>query len=430
MRGSGKDSKAGLEFIFPKGFLWASASSAFQVEGGCTNHDFYDWAVQGRIRDGTNPVDAVHFWKYYRKDIALMKKMNHSAARIGLEWARIEPEAGSFDEKALAHYRAILAEMIKSGIRPMVSIHHFSNPMWFVRTGGWAGGDAVRRFAFYTERVVKALGDLVHVWITINEPAVYAVSAYLFGEFPPGKKSFRQMFRVQNAMADAHSAAYDIIHGIHGQKKWSAPLVGVAKHLRTFDPYNERNPLDRFSAGLADKYFNNYFLERVMRNKSTLDVFGINYYSGDLVKFPLAMKGREELPKNKLGWDIYPAGYYRVLMRYWEMYKLPIYVTENGTCDDHDELRPRYILDHVAAMHRAISGGAKVAGYYHWSTTDNFELVDGLMSRFGLIHVDHEHPERKRTIKRSGELYREISKANGITPAIVKKYVPEWTPGF
>lgn len=414
------------EFIFPGSMLWGSASSAFQVEGGCTNHDFFDWACRGGIKDGTSPVDAVHFWKYYKKDIALMKRMNHTTARIGLEWARIEPEQGVFDNEALSHYRRILMEMKKAKIVPMVTLHHFSNPMWLVRMGGWTSARVVPLFTRFVEKAVLALGDLVPLWITINEPAVYATAAYLFGEFPPARKSVVLMFRVQNLMARAHVAAYDAIHELYTRKSWGLPRVGIAKHLRTFDPCNEKSPLDRFAARFLDRYFNNYFLQKINRAKRTLDIFGINYYSGDLVSFPMRMLGRDELPKNKLGWDIYPEGFYRVLKRYWELYRLPIYVTENGTCDDNDELRPRYILDHVRAMHRAVREGVEVAGYYHWSTTDNFELVDGLMSRFGLVRVDHNHPLRKRTIKKSGMLFGDIAGAGGITAGIVKKHLPGW----
>ncbi len=414
------------KFMFPRTMLWGSASSAFQVEGGCTNHDFYDWACRGRIKDGTNPVDAMHFWEYYKKDIALMKRMKHTTARIGLEWARIEPEEGAFDDGALSHYRTILIEMKRAGIAPMVTLHHFSNPMWLVRMGGWTNAGVVPLFTRFVKRAVLALGDLVPLWITINEPAVYATAAYLFGEFPPGRKSIVLMFRVQNLMARAHVAAYDAIHGLYLEKKWGLPKVGIAKHLRTFDPCNGKSALDRLAARLLDRYFNNYFLKKINSAKRTLDIFGINYYSGDLVSFPMKMRGRDELPKNKLGWDIYPEGFYLVLKRYWGLYKLPVYVTENGTCDDDDELRPRYLLDHLRAMHRAVEEGVEIGGYYHWSTLDNFELVDGLMSRFGLVRVDHDHPLKKRTIKKSGMLFGEIAGAGGITPGIVKKYLPGW----
>jgi len=239
---------------FPEGFLWGSASSAFQVEGECLTHDFYDWALKGRIKDGTTPKDAVYFWKNYKRDIALMKKMNHSAARIGIEWARIEPEDGIFDEKAIFVYRDILNTMRKAKIAPMVTIHHFSNPMWLVKKGGWKNPDVINSFARFVKKIVPALGDLVDIWITVNEPNIYASQAYFLGSFPPGEKNFFAMLKVQKNMALAHVKAYHIIHSIHRERGFNSAKVGVAHHLRTFDPARPSNPLDRFSTYLYKKY--------------------------------------------------------------------------------------------------------------------------------------------------------------------------------
>lgn len=359
-----------------------------------------------------------------------MKEMGHTMARIGLEWARIEPQPGVIDRKALKLYRDILKEMRKNGIAPMVTLWHFSNPMWLVEQGGWDNPGVVDHFMRYVAAVVPELGDLVEIWLTVNEPNIYASLAYYMGTFPPGKKSLKAMFRVQRNLADAHLAAYSIIHDTHIMKDFSPAKVGVASHLRTFDPQRSWNPLDRLACYIFQKYFNDYFLDRICRETVTMEVFGINYYSGDLVSFPLTQSNRPELAKNKLGWDIYPEGLYRVCMKYWGKYRLPIYITENGTCDDNDELRPNFILDHVYALWLANQDGAHVAGYIHWSTLDNFELVDGLMSRFGLVHVDHNSKTRKRTIKPSGRMYGECVKAKGIKPALLKKFKIDWLPPF
>ena len=413
-------------FIFPDGFLWGSSSSAFQVEGGCRNHDFYDWACKGWIKDGTNPVDAVHFWKYYEQDIVLMQEMHHSMARIGIEWARIEPQCGWFDEEALTHYRKILTKMKQVGIRPMVTLHHFANPLWLVGIGGWTNTTTIGYFQRFTEVAVSYLGDLVDVWLTVNEPSVYAVSAYLFGEFPPGKKNIILAFRVMDTMASAHVAAYKAIHWIYAHKKWGQAKVGIASDPRIFDPYNPHSLLDRLSTWFCDTYFNNYFLDKIYAKHRALDILGINYYSGDKIKFPLQRLRLDNLPIDEIGQSIYPEGFYRVLKRYDALYRLPIYITENGLVEEHDVTRPRYILDHIYQMYRALQDGVDVRAYSYWSTTDNFELVAGIMCRTGLVHVDHNHPERTRTIKTSGKLYGEIAKAGGITEEIVQKYVPDW----
>jgi beta-glucosidase/6-phospho-beta-glucosidase/beta-galactosidase len=154
----------------------------------------------------------------------------------------------------------------------------------------------------------------------------------------------------------------------------------------------------------------------------------INYYSTDAVKFPFTLLNHPGMPKSALGWDIDPEGFHDVLKRFWELFRLPIYVTENGICDHHDELRPSFILYHVYQMHRAVSAGVRVEGYLHWTTMDNFEYAEGYSARFGLVHVDHASRLKRMTIKKSGRLFGEIAKANGITEAIIKKYQPDWRP--
>ena len=223
--------------------------SAFQVEGGCPHHDFYDWALKGRIKDGTSPIDAVRFWDYYKGDIALMKKMNHNAARIGIEWARIEPSEGAFDDKALAHYRAILKEMRKAGIRPMVTLHHFANPMWLVREGGWENPRTIDHYLRFVVKAVESLGDLVDIWNTINEPSVYAVAAYLFGEFPPGAK------RVMDATVEAHvRVRRDTRHT--RKKEWAS--YGPTRSTCAPSILRENNRSTVFARPM-DKYFNNRY---------------------------------------------------------------------------------------------------------------------------------------------------------------------------
>lgn len=406
-----------VRYSFPDSFLWGSATSAFQVEGECKNHDFYDWALKGKIIDNTNPYDAVFHYRNYKDDIKLLKEMNHNAARIGLEWARIEPKEGFFDENALNHYSDELSIMKNEGISTMVTLHHFSNPIWFSNKGGWENPKSTDYFLRYVKHAVEYLGVLIDFYITINEPTVLAHQSYFQGNFPPGKKSFMKMVKVNNLLAKAHISAYDLIHSIHESNSWNKARVGVAKHMRNFDPYNSNSFKDRFSTYIVNAFFNYSFLNRIMNtagsSKGKLDYFGLNYYSGDMVKFPLKSYEHDGLTKNSLGWSIFPEGFYRILKEIWEKYRLPIYVTENGVCDDNDELREDYLKEHLKSIHKAVKEGVDIRGYYYWSTMDNFELVNGLSIRFGLIHVDHQSLERTRTIKKSGRFYADIIKNNG-----------------
>ncbi len=416
-------------YRFPDGFLWGSAISAFQAEGCPLKNEWCELANRGKIFDGRRPEGAVKFWDKYRTYIALMKEMNDNIFRMSVEWAHIEPEEGLYDESALQHYREIISAVSAAGIKPIVDLHHHSNPLWLAKKGGWCNRSCVADFRRFTNKVINSLGDLTDIWLTINEPVVLAVTSYMMGLFPPQKKNIFQTFKCIDNLAEAHVAAYEEIHNVFCKNNWPNPTVGFAKHVRCFNPFNPANPLDKLAVKMHEKIFNLDFFDKITRKTLTLDTVCINYYTSELVKFPLDREASSDLPKNKLGWDIYPEGFYHVLKRYWDMFHLPIYVTENGVCDDHDELRPSFILDHVYQMHRAVEAGVDVRAYCHWTTMDNFECMEGLSTRFGLIHVDFDSKELKCTIKPSGRMYGEIAGANGITPAIVNKYKPDWHAG-
>lgn len=415
-------------YLFPRGFLWGSAVSAFQTEGGEIDNEWNDPAYDRFVRDGSSPRDSVNFLRYYRRYLSLMKTMNHNAFRMSVEWARIEPSEGTYDTTALKRYREMLKALNSAKIKPFVDLHHHSNPRWFFNEGSWLEKKAVLHFARYVRAAIEWLGDLTDTWLTINEPVVYAAAAYLLGVFPPRKKNIALMFRCMNNLAEAHAAAYEIIHETFEKKGWGRPRVSFAKHLRRFDPCNPRSPLDKMAARLRDNVFNQLFFERISRRSSALDMLCINYYSTDVIKFPMAVLNHDGMPKNRLGWDIDPAGFYDVLVKFGRMRGLPVYVTENGVCDDNDELRPRFLLDHVCQMHRALREGIDIRGYLHWTTMDNFEYTDGFTAPFGLIKVDHASGGKRIALKKSARLYGAIAKANGITPEIVKRHLPEWRP--
>ncbi len=414
--------------IFPQGFLWGSAISAFQTEGGRIKNDWSAMSGPGKVKDGSSAADAVGFWEYYNEYIEIMRRLNHKIFRMSVEWARIEPEEGMYDEEAVRHYRKIISSVISAGIKPVIDIHHHSNPLWLCRKGSWLNRSVIGDFRKYAQKAIESFGDLTDTWLTINEPVIYAAEAYMMGLFPPQTFSMRLMFKCAANMAKAHVAAYETIHETFSKKGWGVPRVGFAHHVRPVRPNNPKSPFDIFAARLRDRIINLDFLEKINRRSKTIDLFCINYYSSDRIKFFNETVPDDRFAKNKLGWDIDPEGFYEVLKRFWDMYHLPILVTENGVCDDNDEMRPGFILDHVNQMHRAVRDGVGIEGYCHWSTMDNFEYTEGLDARFGLIHVDHSKPEKTRTVKPSGEMFGEIAGANGITEEIVRKYRPYWTP--
>lgn len=415
------------DLLFPSGFLWGSATSAWQVEGGRLNNEYDLMYRQGRIAGGADPAETAGFWERYPEDIASLQRVRHTSFRMSVEWARVEPEAGGSDRQALDHYRDILIALRTAGIVPVVDLQHHSSPLWLHAHGGWASRRAIGFVCRYAREVVGRLGDLVGVWLTINEPTIGAAETHLTGDLPPYKHSLPQFLRCLDVLARAHVALYDAIHETHARKGWPRPTVGFAHAVHGVDPFREHNPLDRASAALVQQVLEDHFPETVLRRGRALDVLGINYYVCLKVRFPLDLRFRLDVPYTKEGWPIDPQGFRRVLLSNWEKYGLPLWVTENGVGEDDDGLRPRFLLDHLWQMHAALADGADILAYHHWSTMDTLEYQKGFEIKYGLMEVDRTSPNKPRRLRRSGQMYAEIAAANGITRAIVARYVPDWS---
>ncbi len=420
---------------FPSSFLWGTATASHQVEGGNLNNDWWAWEQQaGHIRDGSRSDLACDHYHLYRQDFELLASLGQNAHRFSLEWSRIEPTPGHFDRAAIAHYRDVLECLRRLKVEPVVTLHHFSNPVWLASAGGWEIPEVVDRFAAYVREAVDAFGDLVKYWVTINEPVIYGTMGYLAGTWPPGKRNPSLLIAVLRNMLLGHARAARIIHE-HSPR--SDVKVGVAHHVRVFDPYRRVLPPDHFVARLGESLFNQAVLRSMLEGRfrfpfgwgdipdgrDSLDFIGVNYYSREMATFdfrrPRSFFGsyfaHPEHPKTAAGWEIYPEGVYRVLKDV-ARYKKPILITENGVADEQDELRPSFLVSHLEQVHRAIAEGAPVEGYLHWSSLDNFEWAEGRHLRFGLIHVDYDTLER--TVKPSGELYAKICAAGGLPSAI------------
>jgi beta-glucosidase len=428
-------------------FLLGTATAALQIEGGDHNNNWYRWSEMKRIKDGSHSLRANDHYNRIEQDIALMQEMNNHTYRMGLEWSRIEPARGEWSEEGLAHYRRELTLLRRAGITPLVTLHHFSHPLWFEDLGGWESDESPELFRLFTIRVVEYLGDLVHDWITINEPNVYALGCYMSGDWPPGKKSIPSYLRVLRNMIAGHILAYKEIHRVRSEHSFPGKtMVGVANHIRVFDP--EDNEGARRAARWMDHMFHQLAIigmvegrlvfplglipgkaSSSVRSGFYMDFFGLNYYSRDIVGHKpwsiSTMFGEQKtdpgLPKNDLGWDIYPEGIYRICQDYYSRYKVPIFITENGICDSDDDQRPGYIISHLAQVARLIAEGIPVERYYHWTLMDNFEWIEGESARFGLIHCDFESQER--TIRRSGRLYGEICSARAVTQEMIDQYL-------
>ena len=352
-----------------------------------------------------------------------MADMGLEIYRMSLEWARIEPEEGVFSEEAMNRYIDEIKLLQSYGIKPLVSLHHFSNPVWFENKGGFLNKKSVEMFKPYVRFVAEHLKDINHEYCTINEPNIYAINAYLFGEWLAEIKSVRKASRVSKNMVDAHVEAYKILHEVDKDA-----YVGFACNVGCFYPANKKNPFYRLETRMYNRMFNNAFMESMAWGKHMFpagflghkkgkfyDFIGFNYYTRNEVAHFKYMP-TSGFDKNDLGWDIYPEGLKEMAERYHKMFNADIWITENGTCDAKDAFRTKYIYDHI----KAIADLPYVKRYYHWTFMDNFEWKEGEAAKFGLVEYDYEND--KKTIRKSGHFYSDMIKNRGVNEEMIKKY--------
>ena len=420
-----------MKFSLKKDLTLGAATAATQIEGGDENNNWARFAREGKVYDKTTPTRACDHYNRFREDIDLMAEMGIEIYRFGIEWSRIEPAEGAFDPEALAHYREEIEYMTAKGIRPMLTLHHFTNPLWFEDMGGFMGKRSVDIFMRFAERVIDALGDLVEDYITINEPNVYATNSLFWGNWPPEKKSLSALVKCFSNMTACHIKAYEMIHRKRREMGKDTTRVSFANHLRVFEPKDKDNPWHKFCARASEWLFQGAITKAMMTGKCTFpvmkregitpgryyDFIGINYYSRSTVT-GFADGVREGSDVNDLGWEIYHEGLIELAKRLDGEYHAPVYVTENGTCDNTDSFRPLFVYDQLKLISETEN---PIERYYHWSFMDNFEWREGESARFGLVRVDYE--TQTRTVNNSGKLYADIIKNRGVTDEAYEKYV-------
>lgn len=396
---------------FPKGFLWGASTSSHQVEGG-THNQWSEWeASPARLaaleREGLvakhgrenfiSGTAADHFHRY-REDFRLARELGHNATRISIEWSRVEPDEGRFDDEAIAHYRDVIAEIRRNGMEPFVTLWHWTVPVWFAEKGAFEKARNIPYFIRFAERMAAALPE-VRFWITLNEPEIYSGWSYALGLWPPQKKNVFSAVGVHRNLIRAHRAAYPAIKKILPDAQ-----VGVAKPLTWFEAWRGRL-WNRLMKAFADRTWNLYFLEHI---RDMQDFVGVNHYSHNRIDGWFNRNGNERV--SDLGWELYPEAIYHVLMMA-KRYGKPIYITENGLADAADAERPWFLRESLRSVHRAIADGADVRGYLHWSLLDNFEWAYGFWPRFGLVAVNYA--TQARSPRPSASLYGKICGENG-----------------
>jgi len=402
---------------FPDGFYWGAATASYQVEGGIEQCDWAEAAREGRVPPCGRACDH---YSQYEADFDLAKELGHTAHRFSVEWARIEPEEGRFDPEAIAHYRAVLQSLNERGIKPFVTIWHFTLPLWFTEKGGFERSDSPDIFARFAAHVVEELGDLCEHFSTMNEPNVFGSNGWLRGSWPPFKrfavtdmvsitnsgrmyeskasKGLRPFFlylRVMKNLALSHNAAYTAIKQVSPETE-----VSVVKHVIVFAA--NWNPLNKIKAALANYAWTSIFMNRV---KNHTDSIGLNYY------FYTQFGDTRQWKKTDMDWNFAPEHIYDALMRL-NRYNKPLFVSEGGLADHDDSDRAEYITKQVEGTWRAIQAGADVRGHLYWSLMDNYEWALGFEKQFGLIKINYDTLERE--VRPSAYVYKEIIDNNAI----------------
>jgi beta-glucosidase len=384
---------------FPLNFIWGTAMSAHQTEGNNTNSDWWLWENRKKSK-GEWPLEpsleACDSYSRFAEDFDLCKGLNNNAVRISIEWARLEPEEGIFDEKEFAHYKTVLADAKSKGLQTFVTLHHFTNPLWFFKKGGWLNLKAPVYFSRYAQKVAQELDAVVDYYLTINEPQVYAMQAYLKAEWPPAKMNPILFMFVQFNFIRAHNKAYETV------KRLSKKPVGIVKHIQWFKPATP-NFWDVLSAKII-YYFNSYFFLNHVQKR--LDFIGVNYYFTNVIRNFWIHNPKK--PATDMAWYIDYSGLEKILLSL-NSYKLPIYITENGLADADDAQRKEFIIGMLTAVYKAMLKGTDVRGYFHWSLIDNYEWHHGFWPRFGLVEIDRKNM-LKRIPRNSYTYYAQICK--------------------
>lgn len=416
---------------FPKDFLWGTATSAHQVEGGNSN----DWTVwekenadrlakeaeskfgkisnwenikaEAKSRENYISGLACDHYNRYEEDWSIAKSLNINAMRLSIEWARIEPREGEFDQEAIEHYRKVLMSCRDKGFEPFVTLWHWTLPIWIAENGGWENKKCVESFSKYSRKLVEEYGDLVKFWMPLNEPGTYVGMSYVQGAFPPCKRlALLTANTVFKNLMSAYRESYRVIH-----EKNENAVVGLSHYAIYMFP-NKGRLLNGLIVKILDYLRNWRFLDSV---DDVNDFIGIQYYHTDNIRFSPLMDGKwgiiDTKNENKwvtdMGWDVYPEGIYHLLKRA-SKYNKPIYITENGIADSGDTQRERFIKENLYWVKKALNEGVDIRGYFYWSLLDNFEWDKGFWPRFGLIEVDFKTFERR--IRPSALVYKEIIK--------------------
>lgn len=411
---------------FPEKFFWGVATSSHQVEGDNCNN-WTEWekrnarrlayeakdkygktSIWGKIKyNATKPENYISgkaccHYTMYKKDFDLMQSLGINSYRFSIEWSRVQPEKGMFNEEVLKHYENIIDALLRRGITPFVTLWHTALPIWVEKERGWESPKTIDYFCRYAEKIAERMNGKVKFWITINEPMVYTAASYIKGVWPPQKKSALSSIKVVRNLIAAHKKTFAILKKINPSSK-----IGAANHLLYFNKLDDTITASLIESILGRWLWNDYFISKT---KDYVDFIGVNYYDCFNIKYGFI--DHEISRFMQLMWSPNPNGIKNVLMSL-KKYNKPVYITENGFMQldekPKDTARARYIQKIIISISESIKEGVDIRGYFYWSLLDNFEWEKGFWPTLGLVSVDCKSMKRKK--KFSAVEYSKIIKS-------------------
>lgn len=439
---------------FPEGFLFGSATAAYQIEGspladGAGPSIWHRFThTPGLCPSGDTGDVACDHYRRWEADVALMHTLGMQAYRFSISWSRVLPGGrGAVNPKGLDFYDRLVDGLLERGIEPFVTLYHWDLPAALDDRGGWLNPDIADWFADYASLVYRKLDGRVRRWMTLNEPWVIVDGGYLHGALAPGHRNLFEAAIAARELMRAHGAA------VRAYRAEGKHEIGLAVNLEPKYPASE-SAADRAAVGRADAYMNQQFLEPALLGRcpdelariygpawvpwsdtdlelvqQPLDFLGINYYTRGVTRFDEQQKpvlaGSVRQPRatyTETGWEVFPQGLTDTLIGLRQRYgKMPLYITENGAAFFDppvaeagrvtDPLRVRYLHRHLRAVLAAMRAGVDVRGYMVWSLLDNLEWSLGFTKRFGIVHVDFDSQER--TLKDSAHFYSQVIATRG-----------------
>ncbi len=402
--------KMPLKYKFPKKFLWGAATSAHQVEGG-THNQWTVWELENAkslasqakyklrdlpiwneiAREAANPSNyvsgrAVDHYHRYEEDFDLLTSMHMNAFRFSIEWSRIEPHEGHWDNQEIEHYRRYLIALKARGIEPVVTMFHWTTPVWFAEKGGFEKRRNIKFFVRFCQKIFSELGDHFRLVCTFNEPEVYVAFGWLHeGEWPPSKKGqYALGYWTYRNIAVAHNRVAKMAHALRPRHFRLGTTKNIANHYAG-DKRLKTRLFMWFTIYMEDYLYIN-------ATRRHMDWLGINYYFSN--RYIDGRMNNESDFTQDLGWEMKPDHLEFVLLRIYNKYKIPIIITESGVADTHDRYRKWWIAHTIDAIDKAMKKGADIRGYLHWSLLDNLEWAYGKWPRFGLIAVNYRTMQR------------------------------------